>query len=910
MFDQLPTEGCRHVAPETAQPLDCIFKPRSVALVGATDRVGSVGATLMRNLLLTPFGGTIYPVNPKRAEVMGVRAYRCISQLPEVPELAVIVTPAPTVPDLIERCVNLGVKGAIVISAGFKENGAGGQALETRIKEIARGKIRIIGPNCLGVMNPVSGLNATFAASMAKPGSVGFISQSGALCTAILDWSFKENVGFSAFVSTGSMLDVNWGDLIYHLGDDPNTKSIVIYMESIGDARSFLSAAREIALTKPIIVIKAGRTAVAAKAAASHTGALAGSDDVLDAAFRRCGVLRVDTIAELFHMAEVLAKQPRPSGPRLTIVTNAGGPGVLATDALISKGGKLAELSEDTTSKLNALLPPHWSHGNPIDVLGDADAKRYADAFEAAAADPNSDGMLVILTPQAMTEPTETAEKICKAVKNSGKPILASWMGGESVDKANAIFNAAGIPAFSYPDSAARLFQFMWQYSANLARLYETPEETAGIDGLREDAWSAEQFLHGIRASGRTLLTEAESKELLSIYDIPTVPTYVANGAEEAARIAHDVGFPVVLKLNSYTITHKTDVGGVQLNLANAEQVREAFARIENSVREKTGAHHFQGVTVQPMIARDGYEIILGSSLDEQFGPVIMVGMGGQLVEVFKDRALALPPLTTTLARQMLERTKIFTALKGVRGRAPADLGALDRLIVRFSQLVVEQPCIKEIDINPLLASPERILALDARVVLHDASIKDEDLPRAAIRPYPSKYVTGWRMKDGRAVTLRPIRPEDEPLMVKFHESLSERSVRLRYLYAKPLEERIDHQRLMRNCFVDYEREIALVAERNENGERVIIAVGRLIKSNRAGEAHLYLVVTDHEQGLGLGTEVAKRMVQVARNEKVKVLYAESLRDAKSAIQLLESVGFVLDKSGKGEAVFGRMLLN
>lgn len=895
---------------DSTPPLSCIFTPQSVAVIGATTREGSVGATILRNLIQTPFGGTIYPVNPKRAEVMGLKAYPSIADVPHTVDLAVIVTPAATVPGVVENCVAAGVKGAIVISAGFGEHGKAGKELESQIAKIALGKMRIIGPNCLGVMNPVGGLNATFAAGMALPGNVGFISQSGALCTAILDWSLKENVGFSAFVSAGSMLDVNWGDLIYYLGDDPHTQSIVIYMESIGDARSFLSAAREIAFSKPIIVIKAGRTAQAAKAAASHTGALAGSDDVLDAAFRRCGVLRVDSIAELFDMAELLAKQPRPRGPRLTILTNAGGPGVLATDALVSNGGELAKLSTETLARLDSILPPHWSHGNPIDVLGDAGADRYGAAFEAASANFNSDGILVVLTPQGMTDPTAVAERLCAANRPKDKPILASWMGGRTMEKGNAIFNAAGIPVFPFPDSAAKRFQMMWQYSTNLNRLYEMPEDTNAEGSACATCRDAEQFLQQIRDSGRTLLTEAESKELLALYEIPTVPTHVAHSADAAAQKAREMGFPVVLKLHSLKITHKTDVGGVKLDLTGEAQVRRAYAEIEKAVQEKAGPGRFQGVTVQPMIPREGYELILGCSIDEQFGPVIMAGTGGQLVEVYKDRSLALPPLTTNLARQMLERTKIFEALKGMRGRAPVDLGALDGVIVRFSQLVAELPCIKEIDINPLLVSPQRILALDARVVLHDKAVPAEQLPRTAIRPYPSKYISTCALKDGSTVTLRPIRAEDEPHMVDFHAALSERTVRLRYLYSIPLAQRIDHRRLTRVCFIDYDREMALVAEhQSADRGKEIVAVGRLTKLHDVNGGKVFLVVSDVWQGLGLGRELLARLMQVARNEKLNRIYAEAALDALGAIHLLKNAGFQFASGEGADKIMGHCVI-
>jgi len=554
---------------EKVNPLDAIFAAKSVAVIGASEKADSVGRTLLWNLISNPFGGIIFPVNPKRHSILGIKAYPTIFDVPEVVDLAVIATPAPTVPSIISQCTDAGVKGAIILSAGFKESGAEGVALEQQILEQAhRGKMRIIGPNCLGVMSPRTGLNATFASTMARPGNVGFISQSGALCTAILDWSFRENVGFSAFVSLGSMLDVGWGDLIYYLGDDPQTKSIVIYMESIGNARSFLSAAREVALTKPIIVIKAGRTAAAAKAAASHTGALTGSDEVLDAAFRRCGVLRVNSISDLFDMAEVLAKQPRPKGPRLTIVTNAGGPGVLATDALIAAGGEVAPISQETIAALNQILPAHWSHGNPIDILGDADQERYTKTLEIAVKDPNSDGLLVILTPQAMTDPTQTAEKLKLYAQIAGKPILASWMGGADIAAGEMILNRHHIPTYAYPDTAARMFSYMWQSSYNLRGIYETPvmPEFDSVSGI-PDRKCVEKIIQTARQAQRTILTEFESKQILAAYGIPVVGTCIAKSEDEAVQCAEKIGYPVVLKLFSEVITHKTDVGGVQLNL-------------------------------------------------------------------------------------------------------------------------------------------------------------------------------------------------------------------------------------------------------------------------------------------------------------------------------------------------------
>ena len=805
-------ERVHDILRERRPALEMMLAPRSVAVIGATETEGSVGRTLMENLKAGNFGGTLIPVNPRRRRVFGITAFPRISAAQHAVDLAVVATPAPTVPALIGECVEAGVKGAIIISAGFEECGQAGRELEKQVlKELRGSKMRIIGPNCLGVMRPGIALNATFAAEMALPGSVGFISQSVGLCTAILDWGLREKVGFSAFVSVGSMLDVNWGDLIYYLGDDPSTKSIVIYMESIGNARSFLSAAREVALTKPIIVIKVGRSEAASKAAASHTGSLTGNDEVLDAAFRRVGVLRVNTIPELFNMAEVLAKQPRPRTPRLVIVTNAGGPAALATDMLVTSGGQIAQLSRESFDAFNKLLPAHGSRNNPVDLLGDAGAERYAKALEIVSKDPNNDGVLVILTPQAMTEPTATAEQLKRFAKFNGKPILASWMGGDQVRVGEEILNNAGIPTFPYPDTAMRAFAYMWRYADNLRSLYETPAVGADSDNQFAKRSQVAKIIRTARRGKRTLLTEVQSKEILAAYGISVVETHIAFSEEEAVKLAESIGSSVVLKVYSATITHKTDVGGVKLNLRGAGAVRRAYRQIQLAVTKHNRGEDFLGVTVEPMIAFDGCELILGSRLDPQFGPVLLFGAGGPLVEVFKDRALALPPLNATLARRVIEQTRIFAALKGVRGRGPADLAALDQLLVRFSQLVAEQRWIKEIDINPLVASASGLIALDARMVLHSAEAREDELPRPGIRPYPSQYVARCRLRDNTIAILRPIRPEDEPLMIEFHKTLSEQSVRFRYFSLLKLETRIAHERLTRICFNDYDREIALV---------------------------------------------------------------------------------------------------
>ncbi len=891
-----PVDKLYPVAPPARASLDPLFLPRSAAVIGATDRPGTVGRNVLSNLLESQFPLKVYAVNPTHAEVLGQKTYKHIGDIPGGVDLAIVVTPAQTVPQIVGECVDAGVRAAVVISAGFREQGQSGAALEEEIQgHLSRGSLRLVGPNCMGFMNPSIGLNATFLRTMPQKGSVAFLSQSGALQSAILDWSRRENVGFSAIVSTGSMLDIGWGDLIYYFGDDPHTKSILVYMESVGDARSFLSAAREITLGKPIIVIKAGRSEAASRAAASHTGALTGSDDVLEAAFRRCGVLRVQNIADLFYMAEALSKQPRPRGPRLTIVTNAGGPAVLATDALIATGGKLSELSPESLRALDGFLSPYWSHGNPVDVLADADAEHYVKALEVASKDPGGDALLAIIAPQGGADPTDVARRIQPYALSTGKPVLASWMGGDGVAEGIAILNAAGIPTFPYSDTAARAFTYMWRYTYNLRGLYETPALIEGSEPASEARRRVFDAVRDVRASGRTMLNEFEAKQLLAHYGIPVVEMKTAATESEAVARASEIGYPVVLKLLSNTIAHKTDVDGVRLQLQNAEQVQAAYRSIQASVSEKAGPEHFAGVTVQPMVRRDGYELILGSTVDPQFGPVILFGSGGVMVEVYRDHALALPPLNTTLAQRLMEQTRIFAALQGVRGRKPVNLAALEELLVRFSQLVVEQPWIREIDINPLLATPDQLLALDARVMLHDSTMEAAKLPRPAIRPYPSQYVWDFLMKDGTPVTIRPIRPEDEPLMVQFHATLSERSVYLRYFCSLSLSTRVEHERLVRICFGSYDRGFALVADRKnpENGQHEILGVGRFSALNRK-EAEAAVLVSDRWQGRGLGTELLAGVARVAREEKFQKLCGEILRDNLATQAIFKKVGFQL----------------
>ena len=807
-----------------------MFAPESVAVIGATETPGSVGRALMENL--KSYCGLVYPVNRKRDTILGIPAYPKIGAVPDHVDLAIIATPAATVPDIIKECAEAEVTGTMIISSGFKECGPAGAKLQEAIVA-RRGQMRILGPNCLGVMIPRLGLNATFASRLARDGSLAFVSQSGAICSSILDWSIRERVGFSGFFSVGSMVDVDWGDLIYYLADDWRTESILIYMESIGDARSFLSAAREVALTRPIIVLKVGRTTLGAKAVMSHTGAFAGNDEVFDAAFRRAGVIRVNTLDELFAMAEALNKQPRPRGPRLAIVTNGGGSGALAADALVAQNGNLADLSDQTIQTLNNVLPSFWSQSNPVDLLGDAKADRYAAAVEALIKDPNNDGILILLSPQATAEPMATAERLKPLISPCQKPILACWMGGNAVAKAESVLNAMGVPTFTHPDAAAHAFCLMVQYSGNLRALYETPVPlTASPEGIHRER--VETILEEAREARRTVLTELEVKEVLSSYAIPVMEARITLNQEEAA--------------------------------------------------------------VQQMISANGVELFLGKRIDPDFGPIILFGAGGHLVEVWRDRAIGLPPLNTTLARRLVERTRIYAALNGSAGRPQTDLDALEKLLIRFSELVAEQSLITEIDVNPLVASPEGVMALDACMKLSEPGQTAASLSKLVIRPYPTEYVHSWNLADGTPVTIRPIRPEDEPLMIDFHQALSEETVHLRYLGFLKHETLISHERLVRICFSDYDREIVLVVEwiQASPDDRRIVAVARLIKAHRTNEAELAIVISDDWQGRGLGTKLLRDLLEIGLTEGLERLVGHILPENYVMQRICRKLGFEL----------------
>ena len=885
--------------------LDKNFNPKSVAVIGASDEEGSVGYALMKNFLDSGFEGEVYPVNIRKKEILGLKAYQTVEQITKTVDLAVIATPAKTVPDVLEQCGRAGIKGIIIISAGFKEVGPEGKALEDKLVEIKRKYgLRIIGPNCLGVIRPSINLNATFINRMPKPGNIAFISQSGALGAAILDWAIHENIGFSNFVSVGSMIDVDFGDLIDYFGTDPKTRSILMYIEGITDARKFISAARHFARTKPIIVVKAGKFIESAKAAASHTGSLTGEDAIYDAAFKRAGIVRVEEIADLFNCAEVLGLQPLPKGPNLAIITNAGGPGVMAADALISRGGKLAKLSPQTMEALNNILPPYWNKGNPIDILGDAKADRYQAVLEACLEDENVDGVLIIYTAQGVAEPSEIAKaivEVCKSDRYRNKIVLTSFIGYKAVEEANRILNENGIPTYSTPEQAVKTYLYMYHYKRNLELLYETPEELpVDISPPKRPILIA---MRNAVMENRVMLTEAEAKNLLEYYGLPVVKTYVAKTAEEAVQISSKIGYPVVLKILSPQITHKTEAGGVALDLNGETEVQEAFERIIKNAKAYSPEAEILGVTVQPMIKNKGYEVIIGSKKDPIFGPVILFGMGGIGAELFKDYAIGLPPLNQTLARRLMEETKVYHLLKGYRNMPPANIKLLEEILVRFSQMIMDFPQIMEVDINPLLINDKEAHILDARIAVDKDLVfrKVEPHQHLVISPYPKKYETLWRLRDGRTVLLRPIKPEDEPLWLEMFQNFSEESIRYRFFQ---IIRETPHEVRVRYCNIDYDREIAIVAELNEGGRRRILGVSRVSLEPDRRKGEIAFIVADPWQGLGLGTKLVDYTIEVAKDMGVETLYAIMLSDNYRAINLLKNMGFTL-QSQEDETIKG-----
>lgn len=875
--------------------LDCIFNPQRIAILGASTNPNSVSGKTLSNLVGGGFRGVVYPVNPDEEAVLGIPCFPDLKTLPRKPDLVIICTAAEAVPGAVQDCGDAGINGIIIMSAGFREAGEAGLALEQEIIRVKKQfpDMRIIGPNCLGVIIPSLKLNASFAAATPKAGNIAFISQSGALCTSVLDWALEGKIGFSYFVSIGNSLDVSFGDLIDYFGQDENTKSIILYVESIQHARKFMAAARAFARTQPIIVYKAGRFAESAEAAASHTGALASEDAVFDAAFQRIGMTRVYDIGDIFDVAELIGRNRFPLGPRLGIVTNAGGPGVMAIDTLIALNGQLAKLSESTIAALNENLPSMWSHGNPVDVLGDARSKRIAKATQLVIADPNVDAVLVILTPQAMTNPNATAKEISVLSATTQKPILAAWLGGQSMRDGMNMMNEAGIAAYQTPEQAIRAFMTLVAYARNMQILYETPKDVH-VDFVVDRKSLQEEFFKEKKDRNK-LLSEEASKSLLESYGIPTTQPFQAATPEHAIQRAEQIGYPVVLKINSPDITHKTEVGGVMLNLDDAQSVREAFEHIHRNLLKKAPDARFEGVTVQRMAqTKDAVEMILGIKKDPVFGTVILAGMGGTHAELFADRALGFPPLNERLARLMLESLKIYPLLTGFRGSKPKNMDKLIEVLIRLSYLAADFPEITELDINPLIVTVDDVLALDARIVLdHDVDF-NPDFPFAhlALQPYPEKYVCHCKLKDETKLTLRPIKPEDEPLWFELLRSCSKESIYSRFRYFFHWE---THEVASRYCYIDYDREIAIVAETGEAENRRIIGVGRLIADPDHETVEYAVLIADEYQHMELGSLVTDYCLEIAKHWKLKKVVAQTTTDNQRMVSVFTKRGFEIN---------------
>jgi acetyltransferase len=867
-----------------------MLNQKVVAVIGATERENSVGLALMKNLLLGKDRRAIYPVNPTRQNVLGLKCYPDVAHIPGHVDLAVIATPSKTVPSLVEACGKAGVDGVVIVSAGFREIGEEGLKLEKEIKRIqAKYDLRILGPNCVGLVRPHIALNATFLRDNPESGQIAFVSQSGALGSAILNWAVSARIGFSMFASLGSTLDMDYGDMIDYLGDDPNTKSIIIYMEGVGTAKKFMSAARGFARSKPIIVIKAGKHPAGARAASSHTGALAGDYQVYEAAFKRAGVVMVDEITDLFNCASVLDSRFLPAGPMLAIVTNAGGPAVLAADSIVDHGGQLTKLSEESKKILDTNLPPYWSHENPVDILGDADVKRYELAVKTCIEDPNADGLLVMYTPQDVAAPTPAAEVVAQISADRRKPMLTVWMGEESVREAREIFHKNDIPTYPTPEEAVKTYMYMYRYRRNLDLLYQTPEELP-VD-LSPPKSHLKLMLRRAADEGRTALTQADADRFLDAYGIPRARGNLAKNPDQATMIASQIGYPVVLKIASQDILHKTDVGGVIKGIDSSQTLREQFEALMERARKAKPDARIDGVYVQKMEKSVDYELILGSKKDRDFGAIILFGFGGIGVELFKDFSIGLPPLNQVLARRVMEETKIYEALsKGLRDKPPVDLRSLEELMVRFSNMVVDFPEVAEMDLNPIAISDGKITVLDARIIIDPTACETEvAYPHLVIMPYPTKYVTPWKLKDGTEVILRPIRPEDEPIELEFIRGLSTETSRFRFFQ---IIKDLPHEALVRFCNIDYDREMAFIAETREGERRTEIGVARLILEANKKRGEFAVVIADKYQRSGLGTKLVDMLIGVAKEKGIESMYGIIMHENLKMIRLCEKLGF------------------
>ncbi len=878
----------------SVQKLDNIFRPRRIVLIGVNNDPKSIGGITLRNLMESGFSGVIYPVDAKREAVLGIPCYSGVDSLPKKPDLAVIMSPAREVPDLIDQCGQAGINGIIIMSAGFKEAGEEGKTLEEELKQRVKKykKMRVLGPNSMGVIVPGLNLNVSFASSTPKKGHMAFISQSGALGAALLDWAAEANVGFSFFVSIGNAMDVTFGDLIDYFGQDITTYSIILYVETLGNARRFLSAARAFARKKPIIVYKSGRFPESAQAASSHTGAMATKDNVCDALLRRAGLARVYNMGNIFDFSDLVGRKKIPKGSGLAIVTNAGGPGVMATDALITQGGELVKLSDAVIRKLDKLLPAYWSHNNPVDVLGDASPARIGKAVEIVLEDEQINAVLVIITPQAMTKPEETARVLINMASKTSKLIMTSWMGGVSMHKSNNILNEAQLPVYATPEQAIQAYMTLVRYSEKLDMLFETPKEVPVSFNYDRDKLR-KKYVKDIFPKSR-ILSENDSKMLVTDYGISVTHPMLAKTEEEAIAIAHEKTYPVVLKIQSPDITHKSDAGGVMLNIIGDDMMRSAYRQLIENVRRYKPSALIDGVTVQKMAdTKNAVELIIGFKKEEKFGTVMLVGMGGITAELFKDQRLEFPPLNERLARQMIESLKIYPLLKGYRGSPPKNIDKLIEALIRLSYLAADYPEIEELDINPLLVTPEDVIALDARIVIDPDELGKEtiDYSHLLMRPYPERLVKTAQLRGGEQVILRPIKPEDEPLWLEMLGNCSKESIYHRFRYDFHFE---SHEIATEFCYIDYDREMAIVAEVEQDGKRLMIGEGRLIADPDLEMAEYAVLVADQWQRKDLGFLLTEYCLQIARIAGVKRVAAETTTDNKGMLNLFKKLGFTL----------------
>jgi len=870
--------------------LAALFEPRSVALVGASERADKVGGRVLENLRSGGYGGALFAVNPKYAAVRGVPCVPSVDRLPEPVDLAVIATPPATVPGIVERCGRRGIRAAIVITAGFSEAGPEGARLEGELLAAARAHgVRVMGPNCIGLMRPPIGLNATFARGQGIAGALALVSQSGAVCTAMLDWASSNGVGFSSVISLGGSTDLDFGEVVDYLSVDEKTEHILLYIEGVRDGRRLVSSLRAAARIKPVILMKVGRHPAGSRAAVSHTGAIVGKDDVFDAVVRRTGAVRVRSMADLVGAAQALASHVRPSGDRLAVITNGGGPGVMAADWAADLGMELATLAPATVEALRRVLPANWSHGNPIDLIGDAGPERYRAAVGACLADPGVDGIVAVLTPQAMTQPEESARAVAEAAQGAAKPVIAAWMGESSVEAARVELRKAGLPVFRGPEMAVETFAHLAQFYRNQRALLEAPGPLAHRDP--PDLQAAHALVGRALDAGRTQLSGPESKALLEAFRIPVARTLSAPDPEAAVRAAREVGFPVVMKIDSPDVTHKSDVGGVRLAIPDAEAVRAAFADIVAGVAARKPSARIAGVTVEPLVARPhGRELMVGVARDAIFGPAISFGAGGIAVEVLRDRTVALPPLNAILVADMIRGTRVARVLGEFRNLPAADRGALEAVLLHISEMACELPELEEVDINPLIADEDGAIAVDARVVLRAAPAQRTKYAHLAILPYPGELQATLRLPGGEWVKIRPIRPEDAAMEQAFVEGLSRETSRLRFQSSLTS---LTPSMLARFTQIDYDREMALVAVREEGGVEREIAVCRYITLPDGRSCEYAIVIADEWQGRGLGRRMMAALIDVARARGLKTMIGWVLAGNAPMLRLCAELGFV-----------------